>query len=76
MVQIWSEELLRYHFSVIHQSEKMMGGVDALTRRFGEKLSVYLFVVNILRNKDELKHPDSYDDAVFVKKSTKTVEDT
>ena len=46
----------------------MMGGVDALTWRFGEKLYVYLFVVNILRNKDELKRPDSYDDAVSVKK--------
>ena len=36
MVQRWNQELLVYHFTVIHWSEKMMGDDDALTRRFGE----------------------------------------
>ena len=68
MVQIWAQELLGYYFTVIHQSENMMGDVNALTRRFREKLSVYLCVAKILRDKDELKFPDSYDDAAFVTK--------
>ena len=68
MVQIWAQELLGYYFTVIHQSENMMGDVNALTRRFREKLSVYLCVAKILRDKDELKHPYYYDDTVFVTK--------
>ena len=68
MEQIWDRELIGYHFTVIHQSENIMGDVDALTWRFGDTFAVYLCVANILRNKDELKHPYSYDDAVSVKK--------
>ena len=69
MVQRWDQELLGYHFTVIHRSENMMGDVDALTRRLGKHFSVYLCVVNILRDRDELKRPDSYDYAAFVKKT-------
>ena len=43
-----------------------MGDVDTLTRRFGEKIAVYLCVAKILRDKYELKHPDSYYDGAFV----------
>ena len=49
----------------------MAGDINALTQQLGEFFSVYLCASNILRNKDELKHPDSYDDAVFVKKVPK-----
>ena len=45
-----------------------MGDVDALTRRFGENLVVCLCVADILRDKDELKRPYSYDDAALVKR--------
>ena len=68
VVQRWAQELLGYNFTVIHRREKMMGDVDALTRRFEENFSVYLCVAKILRDKDELKFPDSYDDAAFVTK--------
>ena len=46
----------------------MMGGVNALNQHFREKKSVYLCVANVLRNREELKHTDSYDDADFVTK--------
>ena len=68
MVQIWAQELLGYHFTVIHLITNMMGDVDALTRRFGENFSVHQCVANILRDKDELKRPDYYNDAAFFKK--------
>ena len=68
IVQRWAQELLGYHFTVIHQSEKMMGYFDALTQRFGNNFSVYLCVSKILRDKDQLKRPDSYHYAAFVSK--------
>ena len=68
MEQIWDRELIGYHFTVIHQSENIMGDVDALTWRFGEIVSVYLCVANILQDKENLKHPDYYDDAAFFTK--------
>ena len=43
MVHIWAQELLRYNLTVIHRSEKMMGDVDAITRRFGE-IFLYTYV--------------------------------
>ena len=58
MVKRWYQKILRYHFTVIHRSENMMGDVNALTRRFGENCSVYFCVENILPDKDELKRPD------------------
>ena len=73
MVQGWAQEILRYYFTVIHQSEKMMGGENALTQRFGENFALYIRVAKILRNRDELKCPDSYDDAAFVKKRNNIV---
>ena len=71
MVKIWAQELLWHHFIVINRIEKMMGDVDALTWRFGDTFAVYLCVANILRNKDELKHSYSYDDAAFTTKGPK-----
>ena len=68
MVKIWAQELLGYHFTVIHWSEKMMRYVNALTWRSGENFSVYLCVANILCDKDEFKRPYSYYDAAFVTK--------
>ena len=68
MVQRWDQELIVYCFTVIHISEKMMGDVDTLTQRFGETFDVYLCVANIIRDKEELKHSDSYDDVSFVTK--------
>ena len=68
MVQRWAQELIRYRLTVIHQSEKIMGDVDAITRQSGDFFSVHLCVAKILRHKDELKRPDSYDDESFVTK--------
>ena len=45
-----------------------MGNVDAITRQILETNYVYLYVAKILRNNDELKHLDSYDDAALVTK--------
>ena len=55
MVQIWDQEQLGYHFTVIHWITNMMGDVNALTRQSGENVSVHQCVANILHNKDEFK---------------------
>ena len=68
MVQRWAQERLIYHLTVINRSEKMMGDVNAITKRFGENVSVYLRVAKSLLKKDELKCPYSYDDTDFVRK--------
>ena len=70
MVQRRSEEIIGYHFTVIHRSKKMTGDVDEITGRFGYIVSVYLCVAYILYDKDELKRPDSYDDAALKKGPT------
>ena len=45
MVCRWAQELLGYHFTVLHRSKHMMRDVDALTRRFGPLVAQYrLFV--------------------------------
>ena len=38
MVWCWDQELLGYHFSILHWSNKMMTDFEALTRRFGKLL--------------------------------------
>ena len=35
MIGYWAQELLGYHFTVVHRSSRMMVDVDALSRRYG-----------------------------------------
>ena len=36
MIFRWTQELLGYHFLIMHQSNKIMTDVNALTRIFGK----------------------------------------
>ena len=73
MVCRLAQELLSYHFSIVHRSKKMMTEVDSLTRRFGTLISEHCMIAPILHHTDKIKIPEAYDEAVFTKEEKVTV---
>ena len=67
MVCRLAQELLGYQFSILHRSNKMMVGVDALLRRFVTLISQHCMIASILHNTDKIKILDAYDEALFSK---------
>ena len=65
MVQRWSQELLGYHFTVVHRPARMMKDVDALSRRYGPRISTYLGIATILESIDKTQRPQAYDCSKF-----------
>ena len=57
MICRWYQELLGYHFSTVHQSNKMMVDVDDLTRISGKLISQYCTISYILHNTDKQRRP-------------------
>ena len=60
MVYRWTQELLGYHFSILHQSDRMMRDVDTISRRFGPLISVYIRTALVLSDTDRHNIPDYY----------------
>ena len=56
----WAQELLGYQFNVIHRSIKMMGDVDALSRKYGLIICSHLQITHILKSGDEKSRPAAY----------------
>ena len=59
MIGRWAQELLGYHFTVVHRSNRMMVDVDALSRRVGPLIATHCIVGNILHkgtDNNVLKH--------------------
>ena len=65
MVFFWAQELLGYHFTIIHRSNKMMVNVDALTRSFGHLLSHHIAIADLLRSRDHAKSNRAYETTKF-----------
>ena len=79
MIQRWAQELLGYHFSVIHRPARMMVDVDALSRRYGKPIATHIAVACIFRARDKHQRPSAYQDSRFHDRSnkpTKVTEDT
>ena len=57
----WCQELMGYHFTVIHCCARMMWDVDALTRRFGKAVTLYCMQAYLMRSRDKLARPLAYD---------------
>jgi hypothetical protein len=73
MVSRWAQELLGYHFTVIHRSARMMVDVDGLTRRFGKPIAEYIMIAHIMSKRDQKMRPEAYrDDFTAIEKPTKT----
>ena len=73
MVQRWAQELLGYHFTVLHRPQSMMVDVDALTRRFGPLIAHHCFIASYLHHRDRTLRPTAYLKAsFFTSRSTKS----
>ena len=46
----WSQDLLAYEFDIIHQPNKMMKDVDAISRYIDPLINQYLVVSSIMRD--------------------------
>ena len=56
----WCQELMGYHFTVIHHCARMMRDVDALTRRFGKAIALYCMQTHLIRSRNKLSRPLAY----------------
>ena len=65
MVMRWAQELLGYHFTVVHRPARMMIDVDALTRRFGKPLATHIAVAYFLQQQDQQQRPQAYMNDTF-----------
>ena len=65
MISRWAQELLGYHFTVIHRPARMMRDVDGLTRRFGPLIAHHIMIASILAARDRLNRPSAYDSVAF-----------
>ena len=71
-VMRWAQELLGYHFTVIHRPATMMADVDALTRRFGKDIATYITIAAIFERQSKKYNPTAYDTSAFSKTSKST----
>ena len=53
----WANELLVYHFTVIHRLDRMMADVGNLNWRLRPLLDKFLAIAARIRNKYQLQHP-------------------
>ena len=53
MICSWDQYILDYHFSIVHQINKMMADVDALPRRFRKLIAQYFLITSILHISDK-----------------------
>jgi len=65
MINRWAQELLGYHFTVIHRPACMMRDVNGLTRQFGPLITRHIMIASILAARDHLNRPSAYDQAAF-----------
>ena len=56
----WAQELLGYHFSILHRSASVMIDADDLTRYFGSVVALHLCVTAILHTLNQKKRPAAY----------------
>ena len=60
MVRRLAQELLGYHLTIFHISNKMMVDVEDLTRRFLHIISHHIAIADLLRSHDRAKRPHAY----------------
>ena len=60
LVSRWAQELLGYHFAVVHRPARMMIDVDAITRRFGPRIAQHMMIAQVLQLRDKAARPDAY----------------
>ena len=60
-VRRWAQELLGYHFTIVHRSYKMMLDGDTLSRRLGPQIALHCAIAYVLHGVDIKNRTDSHD---------------
>ena len=60
MVSRWAQEILGYHFSVLHRPARMMINMDYLTRMFGNLTTQYVKIATLISYHDRACRPAAY----------------
>ena len=60
MVCLWYQELLGYHFTIVHIINKMMVNVYAITRHFGHLISHHIAIAALLSSRNHAKSNHTY----------------
>ena len=66
MILHWDQELLGYHFSIVHQRNKMMTDVNTLTKGFGILFAVLYNCFYFIQYRKQ-RRQKSYEELVFTK---------
>ena len=65
MIKRWAQELLGYHFTVVHRVQHMMRDVDSLNRFYGNSVQTYTTIAIVFADDDKSRRPAAYDPATF-----------
>ena len=65
MIKRWAQELLGYHFTVVHRLQRMMRDVDSLNRFYGNPVETYMTIAKIFTDDDKTRRPAAYDHGAF-----------
>ena len=57
MICRWAQELLGYHYIIIHRCERMMKDVDAISRRFGPSIAAHIRAAALFITLDRQRRP-------------------
>ena len=60
MVSLWEQEILGYHFTIVHRSNNIIVDVYALALRFVHIISHHIVIAALLRSHDQAKRPHAY----------------
>jgi len=65
MIKRWAQELLGYHFTVVHRLQRMMRDVDSLNRFYGNPIETYMTIAKMFTDDDKTRQPAAYDKGAF-----------
>ena len=65
IIQRWAQELLGYHFTVIHWKGGIIMDVSALNRQFSPSYDLHLIIYVILSQVDRINIPQAYSHEYF-----------
>ena len=76
MVCHWVQELLGYHFTIVHRSKNIIADVDALTWRFGHIISHHISIADLLSSRDRARRSRTYAATKFSNLGNVKIKDT
>ena len=74
MIFCWAQEIIGQHFIVIHRTDCILGGIYALTYRFGPLIAKHLAITAIIRYRYQVQYPKAYVAATFIANKTSIIQ--